>query len=926
MIFSARMSVSILVFIAVMCLQGCGERSEDYFAAGKAVLEKNDFAAAVIQFKNAVERDPANAEARYFLGYALGKIGDLRDAEAQVRKAIEIGYDQNVARPVLVEMLANLGDSKSALIEAASVDMLTRPEAKAQVIALKGDVLFSETRVKEAEAAYQEALTVDSLNTTALAGQARALVWRGDLSAAQRIADQVLARSPDDVRALLIRASVLQKTGKLKESIAVLDRVVSLNPLHFFAYTSLLPALISAGDLAGAKSRLARLQEVAPKTVPTYYLEGLVAYASKDLEKTRELVRQVLKVVPDHSRALLLGGMVESDLGNYGLAIRDLERLVALLPTEPVARRLLARAYFASGQTDRARTEMNEVLRMAPDDADALALGGEIAIARRDFKAAIDYFRRAVTGRPANAVLRTRLGEARLFSGDVDQGLKDLEAARALAGGRMMADAALVAYRLSRKEVPGALELAKSMVSEEPENPVSQQTLATAARASRDYTSARKALEKLSMLTSDGLPATRQLAEVDVLEGHPEAARSRLSAFLERQPRNEEAALLLAAVARRTGEPSEAVLKILDSAIAANPLASRARLEKMTLLLANGDTAQALDAAQQAISIIGEDPAYLLVLAKAQSVAKEYTQAITTYGKLSRALPNSRVPYMGQVEVYAAEQKWKLAREAAVRAVGASPDDVAARLVLVDTGIRAEMFDQAVKDALAIQGKWPDAASGYSAEAHAYLAQRRTADAEGALRKGIARTRDPTLVTRLAALYQGQDRKAEAEAFLEKWFADHPDDVVTLDALGRSALDAKDFASAERWFRKALQAKPSNAAVLNNLAWALGKLKNPEAVVVARRAVEAEPKAAQFQATLGAIQLGLGDPAGAEAVLRKAIDQQPSLSWAHVHLGRALLAQGKKDEAKKALANAKKLSGLSSVKEELDELERGVAN
>jgi tetratricopeptide (TPR) repeat protein len=355
-------------------------------------------------------------------------------------------------------------------------------------------------------------------------------------------------------------------------------------------------------------------------------------------------------------------------------------------------------------------------------------------------------------------------------------------------------------------------------------------------------------------------------------------------------------------------------------------MAGKARLEKMRLHLAAGETAQALEAAQQAISVLGEDPAYLLVLAKAQSAAREYTQAITTYGKLTRLAPQSRLPYMGQVEVYAAEQNWKAAREAAVRAVGAAPDDIATRLVLIDTGMRAGMHDQAIKDALAVQTRWPDVAAGYAAESHVHLAQKRSVEAEGALRRGLARTRDPALVTRLAALYASQGRRAEAEAFLERWFAEHPDDIATLDALGRAALSQKDFASAERWYRKAVQAKPGNAALLNNLAWALGKLRNPEAITMAKRAVEADPMAIQFQATLGAVHLALGDATTAEAVLRKAIEKQPALSWAHVHLGQALLAQGKRDEARKELEAAKKLAGLQAVKEELEELEKGLAN
>src|SRR5262249_10136681 len=87
------------LFLAVG-LTGCGrDTPEKLIASGKVYLEKRDVAAAVIQFKNAVQKAPDNGEARYFLGVALDESDDPVSAAIEFRKAIAGGYLPELAYP-----------------------------------------------------------------------------------------------------------------------------------------------------------------------------------------------------------------------------------------------------------------------------------------------------------------------------------------------------------------------------------------------------------------------------------------------------------------------------------------------------------------------------------------------------------------------------------------------------------------------------------------------------------------------------------------------------------------------------------------------------------------------------------------------------------------------------------------------------------
>ncbi len=110
------------------------------------------------------------------------------------------------------------------------------------------------------------------------------------------------------------------------------------------------------------------------------------------------------------------------------------------------------------------------------------------------------------------------------------------------------------------------------------------------------------------------------------------------------------------------------------------------------------------------------------------------------------------------------------------------------------------------------------------------------------------------------------NRMQRAQELIDRALEQEPDLAEAHFALGMLLCSRYDYEQAVESHRRALQLDPDHARAWDNLSWALGYLQPP-------RAVEAEQAA------------------------RRSIELQPSLVGAYYHLGRALLLQGRFDEA-----------------------------
>src|SRR5574340_894959 len=112
----------------VLALAGCGRSESESIAAAKAQLAREDPAAATIELKNALEKNPRSAEARFLLGKVLLDSGSAAAAEVELQRAIELGIPAARAVPLLARCMLAQGNAARVTAAYASTEW---PDAEA---------------------------------------------------------------------------------------------------------------------------------------------------------------------------------------------------------------------------------------------------------------------------------------------------------------------------------------------------------------------------------------------------------------------------------------------------------------------------------------------------------------------------------------------------------------------------------------------------------------------------------------------------------------------------------------------------------------------------------------------------------------------------------------------------------------------------
>jgi cellulose synthase operon protein C len=918
----ARLAATLLA--AAITLAACGAQSgAELAAAGKAAMDKRDYASAVIQFKSALQEDPESATLRLQLGQALFEAGDPLSALVELQKAQELQAPDDQVIPSLARALLAVGD-ESRLLAQYGETRLVDPMAQADLLtSIAGAHLVRSDAQRSAEF-VDAALRAMPSFSPAIVLQARLKAASGDFDGALMLLDGVLLKEPENERAGILKGEVQWLSKRDRDAaLATFRSVLEKSPKSVAAHISATTILNEQNKPEPARAQFVELKKVAPTHPDTLFIEAQFAFVDRDYKKSREITDRLLKGVPNSARVLELAGAADFRLGRFNGAETFLGRSIKIAPDRLLARQLLAQTYLQLNQPAKAIEALNPVIQSKTPDGASLALAGEAFIRLGDNKRADAAFAAAAKVAPDDVRVRTSVALAEMARGSSSGAIAKLEAVAAEDKGTR-ADIALVSARLRANDMAGALKAIDNIEKKVPDKALAYHLRGRVQLLKREIPAAAKSFETALSKEPGFFPAVASLAAIDLDAGKPDNARQRFENHLQANPSSYQAHLSLAELSQRTDDKPEVLLKHLRNAVKASAGDVQPHEMLVNQLLALGDTAAALTAARDAAAALPGNPTIQDTLGRAQLAANDAASAVATLKQLTAQHSTNPGYQVRLAEALMATKDIEGARRALEAALKVQPDFQPARRGLVTLAMRQDKPQDALALVREMQKADPKNVDAFLLEGDIENSRRNWAGAISAYRTALSKSRTTDIAMRLHMALRSGGREAEADKLAAEWTRTNPKDGSFRYYQGDLALARGELAAAEEHYRAVLTAQPRNALAMNNIAYLLLRQGKPGALALAQRSNELLPGRPQLMDTMALALASEKKLPEAIEMQRAAIARAPADPSLKLTLARLLIQSGNKANARAELEELAKLGDRFRDQAEVGKLLRSL--
>ena len=408
------------------------EVASGYLAAG-------DLDRALELLENMPEGGATGLQREQLLMLALLRKGDNERAIAEAQALVARAGSDTAMRNLAAGVFAVAGRKDLARQEYAA-SLKAKPNDPATLISL-ARLDLADGKHAEAEKNFRRALDADPKNLLAVTGVAVAASSQGNNKEAEKWLTKAVADHPDTVEARLSLGQFYLATRDFGKAQTVLDEAAKKAPDNAAVSNAKGLALLGSNDIPGALASFKKATTQAPKSYGYALNLARGHLVNRDFDSALGVLNDVLKAEPRYVSALTLAAGTSLQAG---------------------------RLESATGYVERLR-------QAAPDLQVTFAMEGDLAMAQKRYRDALEHYRRATAKGATSALVLAQYRAAALAGSAapekvvedwVSQHPEDLSAVAVLADARQRKgdlDGAITLYERTLEKAPDNVVLLNNL-------------------------------------------------------------------------------------------------------------------------------------------------------------------------------------------------------------------------------------------------------------------------------------------------------------------------------------------------------------------------------------------------------------------------------------------------------------------------------
>lgn len=514
-----------------------------YEDALKSFHQRN-YEATIIHLKNALKEDIDHIPSRLllvetFIGQGKGEIAETELYDLQAR-----GVDFNQIIALLAQSL--ILQSKYEQVLDIATSGYRGNHIESLILFTRGQAYLGLQQLRQAEKAFQEALTIQSDFQLAMLGVAQVAMIQNNLVKASKYLDQALNSYEPLINAWIMKANLYQMQRLPDDALTTINKALKQDSEHLQARLTRATLYINNEKWQEASADLDLILTKIPQEPRAKYLLSIVSARLGNTENSKEKLREViitLNSIPDevmkqNPSYLFLAGVTNYNVNNFEDAYSYFQRFLSIKEFDFNSLRYLAIIELKQGKPQNAKNILTKANVYYPDNPALLSLLGISSMELGKIEQAKFYFEKVVSLTPGYSSALSNLAQSEILAGNYQQAISNLLDAKKSDTDSTAITLLLVEAYLKTQKYNEAKALTQKLVEAQPNNSYFHQQHGIALGFSGDITNAINAFKESIKLDPANSKSIIHLARIELIEKGPKLAITLLTEKLKKQPNN----------------------------------------------------------------------------------------------------------------------------------------------------------------------------------------------------------------------------------------------------------------------------------------------------------------------------------------------------------------------------------------------------